>query len=256
VPKNQNGAGVIYINSGGFISPAFYRQCINENGNSWETGEHLWKLIPKDKIRPKTQQQLNFQEILENGFTVFDVRHGSAPKYMLDEIVSDINNAVKFIKENAPVYNISDDRLGIWGLSAGGYLSAYASFNPLKGNNLKAAVLFYPAGFDFFQPQNDTVRMALPSLHISDHIVDSLSLKNYIKEDLPPTLIMYGELDRDFITVDSDELYQSLKEKNNTCDKVIFKNVGHLWLDSKGNYDSEAGDEAMKNLITWFLRYL
>jgi dienelactone hydrolase len=256
IPLVPNGAAVIFINSGGFISPAFYRQCINENGNSWETGSHSWKLLPKDKIRPKTQQQLNFQEILDKGFTVFDVRHGSAPKYMLDEIVSDINEAIKFIKDNAHVYKASNDRLGIWGLSAGGYLSAFATVNPIKGNSLKAAVLFYPAGYDFFQPQNDTVRLVLPSLHIDDRLVDSLSLKHYIKKDLPPILIMYGELDRGFITIDSDEFYQSLKEKNNTCDKIIFENVGHLWLNSNGNYDNEVGDKAMKNLIDWFLEYL
>lgn len=255
-PEFPTGAAVIFVNSGGFISPAYYRQCVTEEGKYWALGDHTLRLLTKNEIIPNAQQQISFEPLLNNGFTVFDVRHGSAPKYMLNEIVEDLNKAIKYIKADAGSFNISKDRIGIWGTSAGGYLSAYLAVNPAKGNNLKASVLFFPAGFDFLAPQNDTIRVVLPSLHISEQLLDSLSLHSYMKENLPPTLIMYGEYDRDFITIDSDQLYEGLKSNNNVCDKIIFKKAGHMWMDNKLNYNKEVGDKAIDNMVSWFLKYL
>lgn len=255
-PEVPNGAAIIFVNSGGFISPAYYRQCVTEEGKYWALGDHTWRLLTKNEIVPSAQQQVSFEPLLNSGFTIFDVRHSSAPKYMLNEIVEDLNNAVKYIKTDANSFNISKDRIGIWGTSAGGYLSAYLAVNPAKGNDLKASVLFFPAGFDFLAPQNDTVRVVLPSLHISEQLLDSLSLHSYMKEDLPPTLIMYGEYDRDFITIDSDQLYEGLKSKNNICDKIIFEKAGHMWMDNDWNYNKDVGDKAIDNMVAWFLKYL
>lgn len=255
-PEFPTGAAVVFVNSGGFISPAYYRQCVTEEGKYWALGEHTWRLLTKEEITPLAQQQVSFEALLNNGFTVFDVRHGSAPKYMLNEIVEDLNKAIKYIKAEANAFSISKDRIGIWGTSAGGYLSAYLAFNPAKGNDLKASVLFFPAGFDFLAPQNDTVRVILPSLHISEQLLDSLSLHSYMKENLPPTLIMYGEYDSDFITIDSDQIYEGLKRNNNICDKIIFEKAGHMWMDANGYYNKEVGDKAIDNMIKWFIKYL
>ena len=255
-PERPNGAGVIFVNSGGFISPAYYRQCVTQEGKYWALGDQTWRFLTKEEITPAAQQQISFDALLKNGFTVFDVRHGSSPRYKVDEIVEDLNKAVKYIKADANAFDISGDRIGIWGTSAGGYLSAYLAVNPAKGNNIKASVLFFPAGFDFLAPQNDTVRIVLPSLQIPEHLLDSLSLHSYMKENLPPTLIMYGEYDRDFITVDSDQLYDGLKSNNNICERIIFEKAGHMWMDTGGNYNYEVGDRAIENMVAWFLKHL
>ncbi|MCP4571413.1 MAG: hypothetical protein GY838_03605 [bacterium] len=36
-PASQNGAAVLFINSGGFRSPDFSRQCVAEDGDLWGT---------------------------------------------------------------------------------------------------------------------------------------------------------------------------------------------------------------------------
>ena len=38
---------------------------------------------------------------LDRGYTVFTVVHGSNPKFVVTEIVEDINRAVRFIRHNA-----------------------------------------------------------------------------------------------------------------------------------------------------------
>jgi len=256
VPSNQNSKGVVFINSGGFQSPFFSNQYVDNNNSLSEVDENNFVFIPKVDLKPEFHQQISFEELLKSGFTVFDVRHSSTPRYMLDEITTDLNFAVSYIKKHAGKYKILKEQLGIFGGSAGGYLAAYLASNPQGDNILKAAVLFYPAGYDFLHGRNEMVRQALPSLNISENKLDSLSLKHYISSQMPPTLIIYGAIDNPFITEPSEILITEMKNKSVDCEKIVFDNIGHIWMDENGKYSSETGDEAMSQLIEWFKKNL
>jgi dienelactone hydrolase len=254
VPQNSNNKGVIFINSGGFQSPFFSKQ-YKETDDSSSAGNN-YTLIKKTDIVPEYSQQFSFEELLESGYTVFDVKHSSTPKYMIDEITNDLEYAILYIKKYAKKYKASKDKLGIFGGSAGGYLAAFLAANPQKGNNLKAAVLYYPAGYDYLNKRNIEVRKALPSLNISEKNLDSLSLKHYISNQMSPTLIMYGRNDNPFITEPSDIISNELKDIDVECEKIVFENVGHIWMGENGKYSQQTGDKAMYNLIEWFNKYL
>jgi|GEM_PF-833942 len=256
IPDSSNGAGIIFINSGGFRSPDFSRQCKNEEGKLWDTGVENWLFRPKNEMLPDLLQSVSFEALLQNGYTVFDVRHGSSPKYMLDKIISDLHIAISYIKNHSVKYSIFSNRLGIWGGSAGGYLAAYFASNPNVGNELNAAVLFYPAGYNFLADRNEILRKNLPSLNVSDQKLDSLSLKNYISEKMPPTLILYGKLEQPFISKPSEAIYKDLKKHKVPCEKIVYENVGHVWQDNNRKYNPEIGDSAMQELILWFDKYL
>lgn len=256
MPSNHTDRGVVFINSGGFHSPFFTNQFKEKNDTIVKANENNYTFISKTEIKPEYSQQFSFEELLKNGFVVFDVRHSSEPKYMLDEIISDLNYAISYIKKNAKKYNVSKNRIGICGGSAGGYLAAFLASNPLSGNDFKAAVLYYPSGYDFLNSRNDMVRKALPSLNIPENKLDSLSLKHYLSSQMPPTLIMYGEKDNPFITEPSEILISELKAKGVKCEKIVFENIGHIWMDDKGKYSNKTGDIAMTNLIDWFNKNL
>jgi dienelactone hydrolase len=256
VPENNNGKGVIFINSGGFQSPFFPKQ-YEEKDDSLSIGNgksYIFKT--KTELKPEYSQQFSFEELLKCGYTVFDVKHSSTPKYILNEITNDLEYAISYIMKYSEKYNVSKNRIGICGGSAGGYLAAYLAANPQNENNLKAVVLYFPAGYDYLDKRNIEVRKALPSLNIPERILDSLSLKHYISNKMPPTLIMYGENDNLFITEPSDIITNELKDLGVGCKKVVFENVGHIWMDKNGRYSNETGDKAMNNLIEWFDKYL
>jgi acetyl esterase/lipase len=95
-PKtNANGAAVIYMVSGGWVSTFSAPQ----------------------------QAAVRFQALLDKGFTVITVRHGSSPKYVIPEIVADVRRAIRFIRHNAKQWGVDPNRLGVFGGSAGGHLS-------------------------------------------------------------------------------------------------------------------------------------
>jgi len=61
--------------------------------------------------------------LLDRGYTVFAVVHGSQPRFTVPEIVADLNRAIRFIRHHAGTYGIDPQRLGITGAFAGGHLS-------------------------------------------------------------------------------------------------------------------------------------
>ena len=83
-PKS-NGAAIVMIVSGGFFSA---HESINPGF-----------------IRP----------MVNRGYTVFAVVHGSQPQFTVPEIVQDINRAVRFIRLHAQDYGIDGTRIGICG---------------------------------------------------------------------------------------------------------------------------------------------
>jgi acetyl esterase/lipase len=64
-----------------------------------------------------------FQPLVDRGYTVFAVVHGCQPRFQVDEIVGDVNRAVRFVRHHAKEYGVDPDRLGVYGASAGGHLS-------------------------------------------------------------------------------------------------------------------------------------
>jgi len=68
-PAKANGAGILWIQSGGWYS--------------------VWK---DAKIWPAAAKPF-----LDKGFTMFIVRHASAPKYTVPEAIADMRRSVRFI---------------------------------------------------------------------------------------------------------------------------------------------------------------
>ena len=57
------------------------------------------------------------------GFTVFEVVHGSQPKYQIPEIIGELERALRFIHANAKSYGIDPSAIGVCGMSTGGHLA-------------------------------------------------------------------------------------------------------------------------------------
>jgi acetyl esterase/lipase len=72
--------------------------------------------------------------LLEHGYTVFAVIHASAPMFNLQDQVSDIRRAVRFVRHGAVEFEIDGQRLGISGSSAGGLLALIVAMQGQDGD--------------------------------------------------------------------------------------------------------------------------
>src|SRR5436309_11703203 len=115
-PAKPNGAGVIFMVSGGFVSDL-------------------------SKVEAGFFGPARYMPLLQRGYTVFLVCHGSQPKFTVSEIVADIHRAVRFIRVHAKDYGVDPDRLGITGVSSGGFLALTIGAKGAPGDpNAKDAV--------------------------------------------------------------------------------------------------------------------
>ncbi|MFY8058449.1 MAG: hypothetical protein ACOVRM_11955, partial [Planctomycetaceae bacterium] len=72
--RNPNGAAVLFMVSGGWVS--------------------IWA-PPETIVRPE-QRNLNlFEKIVERGYTLFLVRHGSSPWFKVPEAVAEVRLAIR-----------------------------------------------------------------------------------------------------------------------------------------------------------------
>ena len=237
-PKKQNGAGVIYVMSGGWYSA---REMISE-----ETCAVL----------------------VNRGYTVFAVVHGSQPRFTIPEAAADLHRAVRFIRANAAAYGVAPDRLGISGGSAGGHLSLLIATSGAKGNpaatdpvdressRVQAVACFFPptdflnygkpgrditqaleaelkpfhAPFDFVELDQASGRYVL----ITDQarrlaIAREVSPITHVSSDDPPALIVHGDADTLVPIQQSQVMVKALEAAGVPAKLAVKKGQGHGW---------------------------
>lgn len=275
-PRNTNGAAVLFINSGGYAS-GLMRQC--------EKGEDSgWRFLPTDAVGkwdlPQLiMEQYGFEKLLAAGFTVFDIRHGSTPRFMIDEMFEDCSRAVRHIKFHAKEYGIDAGRVGLWGGSAGGHLALLLGTRVVKGktvykdvtgafelnklsepeletsSGVRAVAVYYPGGYDLVSDRTayPEIFRSLPALNVPDAVLEELSLKKYLGPANPPVLIICGDQDMPFIVEASKNIAAGLKKNNVDAETMVLPGVGHEFKGKDSSYENaRPGQTAMDKLVEWF----
>lgn len=243
--EKPNGAGIIYLVSGGWIS-------------HW---------------RPPDKTVRRFAAHLKKGFTVFVVRHGSSPKFNIPEIVSDVRRAVRFVRLHAREYGVDPKRLGICGASAGGHLALLIGTASDKGDpaardkvlatsDRVAAVVAYFAPVDL-RPMNvdpddlnkngpgprQVFAKAFPALVFESDQAEAMSPIVHVTPDDPPTLLIHGDKDWLVPLLSSQSIHEALEKNGVPTDLLIIEGAGH------GFRGGDAG-RARDALLAWFEKYL
>jgi len=251
-PAHKNGAGVIFLVSGG-----------------WASSHDDLSMV---HVRPDT-----YTIYLDRGYTVFAVVHGSMPRFNVPDIILDVQRAVRFIRHNAAQYGVDPNRLGVLGSSSGGHLALMIATQGAPGplisddpvdhesSGVQAVACFFPPT-DFLNwgaPGVDGVGRgplsplfaAFGSLSDTDlgrQIVGRMiSPIYYVTSSLPPTLIIHGDADVVVPLQQSESFAAKAKEVGAPMVKIIVrKGKGHGWGDFwKSQEDIEA-------FADWFDHYL
>lgn len=253
--EDSNGLGLIFVVSGGWFSA-------------------------HEAIRPAFVAPM-----IDRGYTVFAVVHGSQPKFTIPEILQDLNRAVRFIRFHAQDYGIDPDRIGIFGGSAGGHLSLMQGTAGDDGDpkakdpvdrvssRVQAVACFFPptdflnygkpgnrkiyptdhdppyrAAFDY-RELNKESRLWVPITDPArlEQISRQISPVYHVTPDDPPTFIIHGDQDRLVPLQQSELIIERLNKAGVDTKLVVKKGAGHGWL--------TIGEDA-KSFIAWFDKYL
>ena len=202
-PKaTNNGLGIVFVVSGGWFSA---HEAIN---------------IAACKV------------LLNRGYTVFAVVHGSQPKFQIPEVMQDMHRAVRFIRHNAAKWGVDSNKLGVTGGSAGGHLSLVlgtqtdAALGPKKddidreSSAVQCVACFFPptdflnygtnnadgVGFGIlkgfkaaFGPESDTEEGR-------KKLGREISPFYNVSSNTPPTLIIHGAADK-LVPIQQSEIF-------------------------------------------------
>lgn len=232
--QNANGAGVLFMVSGGWYS-------------TWAPAEQTLPL---------------FKPLLDKGFTVFSVRHGSSPRYVVPEAVEDVRRGARFIHLNAEKYGVDPKRLGVYGGSAGGHLALMLGTASDEGDpNSKDEVLrasdrlacvvsiFPPTDLrDWVANPPDNIK-PFPALKFDVAKAAGCSPLLFVSPDDPPTLLIHGDKD-DLVPIShSQNILAEFQKQNVTSELLVIEGGGHGF----GPKDNQRTVEAM---VAWFEKHL
>ena len=228
-PKNSpNGAATLFMMSGGWVS-------------QWSAPEKL--------LTSGIAQQAGFTTLLEKGFTLIIVRHGSSPKFLVPEAVSDVREAVRFVKQRSSQYSIDPERLGVFGGSAGGHLSLMLGTTAEKDTRVAAVVAFYPPTDLEPYVRDENFRKTFPALRFDERESDSVSPLRHVTPDDAPTLLIHGNKDKLVPPKHSIEIHQALTQAKVDCDVILFENADH-------GFAGADLAQAVDATVGWFEKHL
>lgn len=226
-----NGRGLVFMVSGGWVS--------------------IWA--------PPEQAVMLFRPFLDAGYTVIPVRHGSSPKYLIPEIVSDVRTAFHHISENAAEYSVDAAKLGVFGFSAGGHLSLVLGTTTNDRGKEKSpslfprvaavAAVFPPTDLaPYVDPQNP-LREQFPALKFDPAKADEFSPLRHVTADDAPTLLVHGDRDELVPLWHSEKIRDAFATENVPHKLVVIEGAGH-------GFNAEGMRRMFENMVSWFNEHL
>ncbi|MFW6124916.1 MAG: alpha/beta hydrolase family protein [Pirellulales bacterium] len=235
--ENANGVGVLAMMSGGWVSRWF---------------------PPEEILRRSRLQEGRFAALVNRGYTVFMVWHGSSPRFKVPEAVQDVRRAVRFVRRHAERFGVDPDRLGVFGASAGGHLALVLGTTPDEGDpdsddpvertpSRVAAVVAYFAPVDLRNSVGPNERF--PALEFDPELAESVSPIAHVSSDDAATLLIHGDAD-DLVPIrHSRRIHAALKENGVPVELIVIEGAAH-------GFRGQDAQRAARAQVDWFDKHL
>lgn len=217
-------------------------------------------------LQPSFERRIS--PLLERGYIVFGVIHGSSPVFQVQDFVQDVRRAVRFVRHSAAARDVDRQRLGIAGSSSGGLIALLVAMDGKDGESasvddveresgrVQAVGCFFPPTdlmnfgeasqnvVDLMRQQSGTVD---PSFRFYDidaktgartlvtdredvlRMLRETSPVTHVSADDPPTILIHGDQDRAVPLQQSRRLTDRLTEAGVTTRLVVREGKGHAW---------------------------
>lgn len=232
-PQEANGAAVVFMVSGGWYS-------------RWQ---------------PPEQSAGFFKILTDRGYTVMAVRHGSSPKFSIPEAVADVRRSIRYIRANAKRFDIDPERIGVYGMSAGGHLALVLATTADDGkadakdpierqsDRVTTAVAFVaPTDLQIMIPgakERLPSYNNFPALKLEFAEAKKYSPLVHVTADDAPTLLIAGAKDDLVPIAHNERMAAALQEKNVRHELMVIPEGGH-------GFSPEDTQRALDAMVQWF----
>ncbi|MEM9153879.1 MAG: alpha/beta hydrolase [Cyanobacteria bacterium P01_F01_bin.33] len=196
------------------VKASIYPAIVTAYGGAWQRGSRA------------DHAEFN-RYMAARGYVVFAISYRHAPQFQFPAQQEDVRAALDWIERNAADYGADRDRVAILGRSAGAHLALLQAYSD-ESPPIRAAIDFYGPvdlvqGYQF-PPTPDPIntRTTLETF-LGGSPAELLELYRqaspitYVKEGLPPTLLLYGGRDNVVQAKYGRALAERLLDKGNTA---------------------------------------
>jgi acetyl esterase/lipase len=206
--------------------------------------------------------------LLEHGYTIFAVIHGSAPVFNVQDHVNDVRRAVRFVRHRAAAFGIDGQRLGIVGSSSSGLLALEVAMQEREGEStsedvveresarVQAVGCFFPPTdlenfggsaenvvdimrnrdgsvdptFQFYDLDAKTgARRLITAAEEVRRMLHEYSPVTHVTAGDPPTILIHGDQDNAVPVQQSRRLIEHLNDAKVPARLVVREGVGHAY---------------------------
>jgi acetyl esterase/lipase len=182
--------------------------------------------------------------VTNRGYVVVNINYRMVPEVTVRTIVEDAMGAVIWAKDHAADYNGDPKRVAVAGHSAGGHLAAMVAvaagdpyFSPtyksVAGNDSRVVCAVPVSGdYDFlhdpdFDQSEDWVKRFGATVEQDPEIYRKCSPVSYLRPDLPPELVIWGE--KDFLRPMNEKWVEDLKRVGAPVQSYMEPGAEHIW---------------------------
>lgn len=210
-------------------------------GNGWMYG---------DKVIPSAIESI-IDLLKDEGYAVISTSYELMDEdVILEEQISDVKDTIRWIYKNKDKYNFDVNNIGLIGPSAGAQLSMMAAFSDedefIGDQSLKSYSSKVKYIIDLFGPAKlSEINLSVGPEEIvrnfSSNDIDKLSKEfspiEYIKSDLPDTLVIHSLKDNIVPYETSVELYEESLKYDNNFELYTLQNCSH-YLENLSNTEA------------------
>lgn len=210
-PKKPNGTAVVICPGGGYLHLA-----INKEG--YKVAEWLNKL----------------------GITAIVLKYRLPSDAIMKEkeigSLQDVQEAIRYVRRNAKKWNISKNKIGIMGFSAGGHLASTLAthYNDViyKVRDTASAkpnfsILIYPVISMDDEITHKGSKVNLLGKSPSKEAIQKYSNEKQVDSLTPKAFLIHATDDRSVVVENSIKYYLALKSKNITSELHLYEKGGH-----------------------------
>ncbi|MAY40341.1 MULTISPECIES: alpha/beta hydrolase [Spongiibacter] len=169
------------------------------------------------------------KRLAKAGFVVFNATYRLAPENRHPTQVEDVSDALQWLYDNAPRFDIDPQRIGGWGYSAGAHLILMAGLDRQQAPYLNGIVAGgTPA--DLTAWPNSPLVFGL----IGEKLVDAeqtwreASPVNHVSEQSPPVFLYHGQWDKLVEPEQMTFMQEALEAKSVPVETYTVKFTGHI----------------------------